>query len=133
LDQLGPVETILGLARTHTNPPPVRIHERGNPHVLGEEVAPHFPELFQSPPPEFASTGREGTSSGRRRALAEWIASPENYLTSRVMANRVWQHHFGRGIVRTPNNFGQLGTPPTHPELLDYLATYLVESGWRLK
>lgn len=130
MDDLGPAETILGLARTHTNPPPVRIHERGNPHVLGEEVSPHIPELFKSPSLEFDMAG---SSTSRRRALAEWIASSENFLTSRVMANRVWQHHFGRGIVRTPNNFGQLGTPPTHPELLDYLATYLVESGWRLK
>ena len=65
--------------------------------------------------------------------LADWIASPENMLTSRVIANRVWQHHFGRGIVRSPNNFGQLGIPPTHPELLDYLATYLIDHNWHLK
>src|SRR5690606_8309252 len=58
---------------------------------------------------------------------------PDNLLTTRVMANRVWQGHFGRGIVRSSNNFGQLGTPPTHPELLDYLAGKLVEFEWRLK
>ena len=60
--------------------------------------------------------------------LAEWIASPANPLTARVMVNRIWQHHFGEGIVRTPNNFGKLGTPPTHPELLDHLATQFVQA-----
>ena len=65
--------------------------------------------------------------------LADWIASRENRLTARVMANRIWQFHFGRGIVRSSNNFGQLGTPPTHPELLDWLAYRLIDGGWKLK
>jgi hypothetical protein len=65
--------------------------------------------------------------------LAHWIASPSNPLTARVMANRLWQWHFGEGIVRTPNNFGKLGTPPTHPELLDYLASELIKSNWSIK
>jgi hypothetical protein len=72
-------------------------------------------------------------TSGRRRALAEWLASDQNPLTARVMANRIWHHHFGRGIVATPSNFGATGTPPTHPELLDWLATELVRSGWSWK
>jgi hypothetical protein len=65
--------------------------------------------------------------------LAEWIADAENPLAARVISNRIWQHHFGRGIVASPNNFGKLGDPPTHPELLDWLAGELVRSGWRLK
>ena len=65
--------------------------------------------------------------------LAEWITSPGNMLTARVIVNRVWQHHFGRGLVRTPNNFGELGTPPTHPELFDYLALWLVDHNWQLE
>jgi len=65
--------------------------------------------------------------------LADWITSGDNWLTARVMANRIWQFHFGRGIVRSSNNFGQLGTPPTHPELLDYLANEFIESGWSIK
>ena len=65
--------------------------------------------------------------------LARWIASPENPLTARVMVNRIWQHHFGEGLVRTPNNFGKLGTPPTHPQLLDYLANEFVKGGWSVK
>src|SRR5262249_45920305 len=72
-------------------------------------------------------------SSGRRTVLADWLTSPANPLTARVMANRVWQYHFGRGLVRTPNDFGLQGARPTHPELLDWLATALVENGWRIK
>ena len=75
----------------------------------------------------------DARSAGRRRVLAEWIASPRNMLTARVIVNRVWQHHFGRGIVRSANNFGELGTPPTHPELLDWLALWLVDHNWQLK
>jgi hypothetical protein len=65
--------------------------------------------------------------------LAKWIASPQHPLTTRVMVNRLWQQHFGQGLVRTPNNFGKLGTPPTHPELLDYLASEFIHSGWSIK
>jgi len=68
-----------------------------------------------------------------RLKLAEWIADPANPLTARVMVNRIWQYHFGRGIVSTPNDFGRMGTRPSDPELLDWLATRFVESGWRLK
>ncbi len=69
----------------------------------------------------------------RRKALAEWIASKSNPLAARVIVNRIWQHHFGRGIVATPSDFGHMGTLPTHPELLDYLASELMRGGWRLK
>ena len=70
---------------------------------------------------------------GRRKALADWISSGNNPLTARVMANRVWQHHFGAGLVTTPNDFGINGAKPSHPELLDYLAAELMDKGWRLK
>jgi mono/diheme cytochrome c family protein len=70
---------------------------------------------------------------GRRLALARWIASADNPLTARVMVNRVWQWHFGRGIVATPNNFGKMGSRPTHPELLDWLATWFIEHDWSIK
>ncbi len=72
-------------------------------------------------------------TSGRRRALAEWIASPGNPLTARVMVNRIWHWHFGHGIVATPGNFGKMGIPPSHPELLDWLATEFIRQGWSVK
>jgi hypothetical protein len=83
--------------------------------------------------PTLVSLPPDARSSGRRLALADWIASPQNPLTARVLVNRLWQHHFGRGLVRSPNNFGLQGDPPTHPELLDWLAAELIRQGWRLK
>jgi hypothetical protein len=104
---------------------------RGNPHVPGQKVGPGFLRVLGFPDPAIVARGRETT--GRRTALAEWIVSPANPLTSRVLANRLWQHHFGRGIVPTPNDFGKLGETPTNPELLDWLASEVVARGWKLK
>ncbi len=73
------------------------------------------------------------STEGRRLKLAQWIASPEHPLTARVMVNRIWQHHFGKGLVKSSNNFGKMGNKPTHPELLDWLAGYFVERGWSVK
>jgi hypothetical protein len=101
--------------------------------VPGNAVEPHFPALFGEPAPAIPQAAAGAHSAGRRRVLADWIASPRNMLTARVIVNRVWQHHFGRGLVRSANNFGELGTPPTHPELLDYLALWLIDHHWRLK
>lgn len=126
-------ETVLGVARANPNPPVTRVLFRGNPHVPQNEVSPGFPELFQSEPPKIPRPKSDAKTAGRRKVLAAWITSPENRMTARVMANRVWQFHFGRGIVRSSNNFGQLGSPPTHPELLDYLAAQFAQNGWKLK
>jgi hypothetical protein len=107
---------------------------RGNPRSRGEAVEPGFPSvLADKPPPPPApppAPPRDGRTTGLRRVLAEWIASRSNPLTARVMANRLWQHHFGRGIVRSSSDFG---SPPTHPELLDWLASEFVAQGWSLK
>ena len=105
---------------------------RGSPKVPGERVEPAFLSILSPPAPQIAPSPH-GDTSGRRLALARWIASAENPIASRVMANRVWQYHFGRGIVRSTNNFGLQGDRPTHPELLDWLAGELVAGGWRLK
>src|SRR5258706_8658528 len=73
------------------------------------------------------------TSGSGRLGLAEWLATPNHPLTARVMANRIWEWHFGEGLVRTPDNFGRMGERPTHPELLDYLASRFTSSGWSIK
>jgi hypothetical protein len=86
-----------------------------------------------APPPSALPSATGYLTSGRRLALAEWIASPENPLTARVMVNRIWHWHFGRGIVPTPGNFGKMGMPPSHPELLDWLATEFIARGWSIK
>ena len=86
---------------------------------------------YGNPPTEIPPSN--GYTSGRRRALAEWLVSAENPLTARVIVNRVWQHHFSRGIVATLDNFGKMSEKPTHPELLDWLAVDFIEHGWSLK
>jgi len=98
----------------------------------GDKVDAGFPQCVARTS-EPAKVSYVGGSSGRRKALAEWIASAENPLTARVIVNRVWQHHFGEGLVRTPSDFGINGDRPTHPELLDFLATQFVEQKWSLK
>jgi hypothetical protein len=106
---------------------------RGNPQAKGEHVEPGFPSVLTDVAPVLPAPPTGAKSSGRRKVLADWIASPTNPLTARVMVNRIWQFHFGRGLVRSSSNFGYQGTPPTHPELLDWLASEFVEHGWSLK
>ncbi len=104
-----------------------RVFERGNPAHPGARVARRFPAAL-SP----TDRGDFQHGSGRLE-MARAIASPDNPLTARVMVNRIWQQHFGAGLVRTPSDFGTRGTPPTHPELLDFLASRFVEDGWSIK
>ncbi|MEI6239925.1 MAG: DUF1553 domain-containing protein [Planctomycetia bacterium] len=109
-------------------PPKTQVFIRGNPATPGADVEPGIPEVLAGAVPESHLTGLTG-----RRALATWIASPANPLTARVMANRIWLHHFGRGLVSTPNDFGFAGEPPTHDGLLDWLAAEFMEHGWSVK
>jgi len=105
----------------------VPLHLRGSYTKLGPVIPRRLPTFFagESQPPV--------TSGSGRLEFARWIANPSNPLTARVIVNRVWQHHFGKGMVGTPNNFGKLGDAPSHPELLDWLADQFVQSGWSLK
>ena len=109
------------------------ILRRGNPALPGPSVSPAFPSIFGGSKVAIPASYKKENSSGRRRVLAEWLASPENPMTARVMVNRIWQYHFGRGIVRSSNDFGLQGDDPTHPDLLNWLAHQFVESGWDIK
>ncbi|HAV60872.1 MAG TPA: hypothetical protein DCY13_00715, partial [Verrucomicrobiales bacterium] len=111
---------------------PARVFKGGDPERPGETVAPaslstlaRVTAGFELPP--------DAPEAGRRLALAKWIVQPDNPLTPRGLANRVWHFHFGNGLVDSPSDFGQLGGLPSHPELLDWLAHRLHEHGWRLK
>ncbi|GIX00824.1 MAG: hypothetical protein KatS3mg111_4156 [Pirellulaceae bacterium] len=130
---LPPRETVLGLGVVDKVPKPTYVLLRGSPHAPGEEVQPAFPELLGGGSPVVPPADAPPRSSGRRRALAEWITDDANWMTPRVIVNRLWLHYFGRGIVRSPNNFGLMGDPPTHPQLIDYLATELLRGDWHLK
>ncbi len=103
------------------------IHKKGEPSNLGDEAPRAFLTVLggQTLPADEHGSGR--------KELAEWLTDARNPLTARVMVNRIWQHHFGKGIVKTPNDFGLRGERPTHPELLDWLARRFVESGWSVK
>lgn len=130
---LATVEVLAVQERGRTGPEGfVRI--RGNVHSQGQPVVPAFPSMVGGGEPTIVPpAAADRQSSGRRTALAAWITSPDNPLTWRTIANRLWQHHFGRGLVRSSNDFGRLGDLPTHPELLDWLACELRDGGGSLK
>jgi len=121
----------------HYQPPPVYFGANGLDVAEDQKsfiVEPGYLRVLAADTALAAHAPTNGNiSSGRRRALAEWIASPENPLTARVMANRVWHWHFGHGIVSTPGNFGKMGSLPSHPELLDWLATEFIRQNWSIK
>ncbi len=113
-----------------TEGPPVsaRVHRKGDPDRPGPVIPRGVPKFLEGGRSIRFPDDRSG-----RLQLAEWLTRPDHPLTARVMVNRIWQHHFGRGIVGTPSNFGLRGEPPTHPELLDWLAHEFVRSGWSIK
>jgi len=128
----GEIPVGVGMQDLGKQAPSTHILTVANYAAPGEEVQPGFLSILDPAPAEF--TAPEGlNSTGRRTALANWLASPQNPLTGRVMANRIWQHHFGRGIVATPSDFGLMGERPTHPELLDWLTDEFIQSGWSMK
>jgi hypothetical protein len=127
------VEKCLCVTEAGRTAPATHVMVRGNPHVKGDIVGPGFPSVFNLPEPALPTPPNIAKTTGRRTVLANWLASPDNPLSARVIANRLWQYHFSRGIVRSPNDYGLHGARPTHPALLDWLATELVRNGWRFK
>jgi hypothetical protein len=131
-----PPAKAMALADQKRDAPTTRVLRRGDPKSPGPLVAPRPPGILMVSQPSNAfphPLAPRDSTTGRRIALAHWLTRPDNPLTSRVIVNRLWQHHFGRGIVATPSDFGVRGEAPSHPELLDWLAAELVAQGWRLK
>jgi hypothetical protein len=134
-DRPRPPEKLSVFVETDPSPPGHHLLRRGQHNQPGEEVQPGVPAALCTQTNAYHIGPRPAgvISTGRRTALARWVTAAENPLVARVMVNRIWQHHFGSGIVATPDNLGQSGARPTHPELLDYLAAQFVRSGWSIK
>ena len=134
-EKLWPAPQVRALFDMGDPPTPTHLLGRGDYRNPGPPVEPGVPSVLRGglSPYKVESLPFSTKTSGRRLALARWLTQPSHPLTTRVMVNRIWQHHFGRGLVSTPGNFGKLGSPPSHPELLDWLATEFVRRGWRIK
>ncbi|MEZ5942799.1 MAG: DUF1553 domain-containing protein [Planctomycetaceae bacterium] len=125
LEELGQHQQVYG--GVFRDPEETFVLRRGDPEQRISPVGPAVPEFFG------AIDANLESEQDRRLALANWITRPEHPLTARVMVNRIWQHHFGQGLVNTPSDFGLNGSPPSHPLLLDWLATQFIQSGWSVK
>ena len=132
-EEAPPFDHALAVAENGAVPVPTRVLARGDAHAPGAEVRPAFPSVLGLPEPVPPARGADAQTTGLRTVLADWVASESNPLTARVIVNRIWQHHFGRGLVPTPDDLGKTGEAPTHRALLDFLARELVAGGWRLK
>ena len=135
LEKLRPkIETAMTVVeKTGATPPESHFLHHGSIGQKGSVMKPGTLAVASQGEWNFPAPTPGATTSMRRKGFAEWITSPTNPLTPRVMANRMWQHHFGEGLVRTPSNFGITGEAPTHPELLDWLASELMANGWHMK
>ncbi|MDA1014197.1 MAG: DUF1549 and DUF1553 domain-containing protein, partial [Planctomycetota bacterium] len=112
---------------------PSHLRIRGDFQRIGPRVFPEFPRIVNATDSKVPQPKPNAVSSGRRTALAAWLTQPDHRLTTRVLVNRIWQFHFGQGLCRSPSDFGLMGEAPTHPQLLDWLATELPRQGWSLK
>lgn len=131
----APLDKIAAFVETDTDPPAHRLLKRGIHTNPGEPVAPGVIAALESAGNRFAvePAPKGRASTGRRSALARWLTSPEHPLVARVIVNRIWQHHFGTGLVATVDNLGASGAKPSHPELLDHLALEFIRAGWSVK
>jgi hypothetical protein len=130
--ELG-IEGVFGWTDIRRNPPPLHLLVNGEAQRKGEIVEPGVLSLVPLLDKAMVEAPESSKTTQRRAQLAEFIVDRRNPLTARVMVNRIWQHLFGRGILRTPNNFGFKASPPTHPELLDWLAAEFLEGDWKVK
>jgi mono/diheme cytochrome c family protein len=128
-----PYPTARAIGEDGPKPRPTYFLHRGSVDVKGPEVKPGALSVISETDLQFLAPPASAKSSWRRRGFAEWLVSPQHPLTARVMVNRIWQHHFSEGIVRTPSNFGKLGEAPSHPALLDWLAGEFIARGWSVK
>jgi hypothetical protein len=132
LAALPPPDGGVSYVGTRTEPPPARRLIRGEVNSPDEVVTPGALSAITSLNPDFGLPA-DAPEAARRQKFADWLTDPRHPLPARVMANRIWHHHFGQGLVATPNDFGISGTRPTHPELLDWLASRFIEGGWSVK
>jgi len=128
-----PFPTALAIGERGRVAQPSFFLHRGSQDAPGSQVTPGVLSVVSTTDWTFPEPPPNATSSWRRRGLAEWLTFKDNPLTARVMVNRMWQHHFGEGIARTPGNFGKMGDAPSHPELIDWLALEFIDRGWSMK
>jgi mono/diheme cytochrome c family protein len=135
LEKQKPEQFPVAMATTDAGSTPVPSYflQRGSADAKGSLMTPGVLSVAETKEYEFPTPPAGASTTWRRRGFAEWLVNPDNPLTARVMVNRMWQHHFGEGIVRTPSNFGKMGEQPSHPELLDWLANEFVTKGWTMK
>jgi len=128
----APLPQVQYMVDNSATAPATYVLRGGNPDLKGDEVRPGFLSILD--PTDAKVTSPVGlNSTGRRSTLAAWLTDPKNPLPARVMVNRIWHYHFGHGIVATPGDFGRMGARPSHPELLDYLASYFADNAWSIK
>lgn len=126
-------QEVLAWVDVRPHQPALQVFKNGDPHEPLHQVTMETPSFVRIPSWPLNPPDEDATTSHYRRQFAKWVTAPDNPLTWRVIANRIWQHHFGKGLVATPNNFGFLGTQPSHPLLLDWLAAYLIANKGSLK
>ena len=124
-----PLPTVYTVTDVGAEPPPTVMPGDSRE----QDIEPSFLTVLSDSPPEILPPPHVSQTSGRRTALARWITRPDNPLATRVIVNRIWQHHFGQGLVATASDFGHLGQPPSHPELLDWLTAWFVDGDWKFK